>query len=284
MTPFSLLPLSWSQAIGSWLGRIIIHFNKKRLHIARCNIKTCFPNLTKEQQENLLIKNAEETGKWFAEAAYVWFRNPDRLIKKVSVKNPGKLKAAFDQQKGVVIITPHFGNWEMINFYLPQHYPFGSMYKTVKSPVMEKIILNSRTRVGTSMFSADSRGVRQALKHLKQGKVLVVLSDHLPSKKAGVYAPFFDTPAFTGKLTHSLIKHNQAEALLATVLRKPKGQGFEIEFHDVNHVHSNDPVEAATGINQSIEKAIQIAPEQYQWVYKRFSRPPEGSPNIYKLK
>ena len=279
--PFGLLPLRWSQIIGSHLGRLAIRINKKRKHIITSNLRACFPEKSEDEQKNLVQNTAEEAGKWLMESAYVWFRSTAYLASKVTVKNPEVLKTAFNKKRGVVIILPHLGNWEALNFYVPQNYPFGAMYKPVKSKLIENMVLKGRSKVGTSMFSADARGARKAFKHLKKGGVLAILSDHLPSVKAGVYAPFFGLNAYTGKLTHSLAKHNNSEVLLATVLRKPHGEGFEIEFYSVDGMNTDDEIAAATAMNSAIEKGIRLAPEQYQWAYRRFSRQPKGTKNIY---
>jgi len=282
LLPFGFLPLQWSQAIGSYLGALMIRYNKKRAHIARCNLQQCFPEKTHAEREVLLQRTAAESGKWFMESCYVWFRDPQYLINKVTVNNPEVLQTAYEKKRGVVIILPHLGNWELLNFYVPQNYPFGAMYKPVKSPIFENIIFKSRSRVGSSMFATDAHGVRKALKFLKKNGVIAILSDHLPSRKAAVYAPFFNYPVLTGKLTHSLVKSNQSEILLASVLRKPKGFGFDITFHPVEGIDTASTEEAATLLNQSIEKSILLAPEQYQWVYRRFAHPPEGVEDIYK--
>lgn len=282
LAPFGFLPLRWSQAIGSYLGLILISYNKKRAHIARCNIRLCFPEKTHKEREELLKLTAKETGKWFMESSYVWFRNPQYLAQKVSVTNPELLAHCYEQGRGVVIILPHLGNWELLNFYIPQHYPFGAMYKPVTSPLFEKVIFNGRSRVGSSLFATEPSGIRKALKALKKNHIVAILPDHLPSQKAAVYAPFFNYPALTGKLTHALVKSNQSELLLASVLRKPKGQGFEITFYEVEGIHTNNAITSATALNKAIEKSILLAPEQYQWVYRRFAHPPEGVRDIYK--
>jgi Kdo2-lipid IVA lauroyltransferase/acyltransferase len=281
IAPFGLLPLRWSQAIGSQLGLLLIKCNRKRAHISHCNLKVCFPEKSAAEREKLLLQNAMETGKWFLESAYVWFGNPDYLSKRVTVKNPQLLEIAHRQNRGVVIVLPHLGNWELLNFYIPKYYPFAAMYKPVKAAWFEKVIFKSRSRLGSKMFATNSSGVRQALKGMRNNLVLAILPDHLPTKEAGVYAPFFGQPALTGKLTQSLINSNQSEVLIASVVRKPKGQGFEIVFHRVEGMHTEDKVAAATALNSAIEKSILLAPEQYQWVYRRFANPPSGTACIY---
>lgn len=281
MTPLAFLPLRWSQAMGAYLGIALIKYNKKRAHIALANIRTCFPDKTSAEHQALLRMTAMESGKWLMESAYIWFRHPRYLINKVSVTNPELLENAYQKGRGVVIVLPHQGNWELLNFFVPQRYPFGAMYRPSNSPLLESIILKGRLRLGGDMFGANSQGVRRALKALKKNSVLAILSDHLPSEEAGVYAPFFGRPALTGKLTHSLIKRNTSEVLLASVLRKKQGQGFEIQFQSISGMDTDDTIAAAIALNQAIEKSILLAPEQYQWVYRRFAKPPADLESIY---
>ncbi len=279
--PFTLLPLRWAHCLGDILGRKLLMLNKKRLNIVRANLNACFPKLSTQEQQSLIEKIASESGKWIIETLGIWFGNPNKLKTRVKAKNIELLDAAYTKGKGVVLVIPHFGNWEMANFHIPYIYPTAAMYKATDSELIKHIVLDARARTTCELFPADGKGVRQAFKHLKKGKVLVVLADHLPSRKAGVYAPFFGVPALTGKLTHTLIKYNQSEVLVVTTRRKPKGEGFEVEFHPLEGMQTDDSIEAATLLNQGIEKAIMIAPEQYQWVYTRFDKQPKGQKTIY---
>ena len=116
-----------------------------------------------------------------------------------------------------------------------------------------------------------------SLNYLQGAEMLVGLRED-----AGVYANFFGRPVLTGKLTHALAKHNQSPVLTAAVLRKPNGEGFTIVFNKVEDMATQDTIEAATALNQAIEKCIHLAPEQYQWVYRRFAKPPKGFRDIYQ--
>lgn len=280
--PFALLPLKYLQAIGSFLGRYILLLNKKRVRIVQANLRACFPAMSEKERRSMTLAIAVESGKWMMESAKVWFGKPQELSSLITDKNRELMDTAYKKNKGVVVVLPHFGNWEMINYCMAERYDCAAMYKPVKSKTGEAIILDRRSSLSGKLFQADSRGVRQAFKHLKKGGVLVILSDHLPSREAGVYAPFFGIPALTGKLTHKLIKYNSSEAILATILRKPKGEGFEIAFHSLEGMHTDNEVEAATQLNGAIEKAISIAPEQYQWVYTRFAKQAKGQKSIYR--
>lgn len=110
---------------------------------------------------------------------------------------------------------------------------------------------------------------------------MAVLSDHLPSEEAGVHAPFFGRPALTGKLTHSLARYNASEVLIATVIRLQGGQGYEVSFSPIDGIQTEDAIKAAKALKQAIEKSTMLAPNQYQWVYRRFAKPPKGVADIY---
>lgn len=281
VTPLTWLPLKWAHNIGGLIGLLLIRYNKKRAHIALSNIKACFPDKSLSEQLALVQQSSIEAGKWLMESPYVWFKNPDYLAGKITIENPELLKQAHDKGKGIVVVLPHQGNWELLNFYIPQRYTFGAMYRPIKSALFEKIIFDGRSRVGSNMFAASPQGVRQALKALKKNHVIAILSDHLPSEEAGVHAPFFGRMALTGKLTQSLARFNDSETLIATVIRKNNAEGFIIRFDTIDGIHAKDPIEAATALNQAIEKSILLAPEQYQWVYRRFAKPPKGEKSIY---
>ena len=280
-TPLAFLPMRWSQSLGAHLGLLLIKHNKKRQHIALTNLQTCFPKESHTQHQERLKQTAMEAGKWFMESPYIWFRHPSYLTHKVKMRNADVLDRAYAKGNGVLIVLPHQGNWEMLNFCVPQRYPFGAMYRPIKSPLFEKIIFDGRSRVGTDMFAANSSGVRKALKALKKNKIVAVLSDHLPSEDAGIHAPFFGHPALTGKLTHNLARYNHSEVLLATVIRLPKGEGFDVHFSPIEGMDTGDSISAATVLNKAIEKSILLCPSQYQWVYRRFAKPPVGVADIY---
>ena len=277
-----LLPLRWAQSVGSVIGFMIYRFGKKRAHVARCNVGVCYPALLPAEREALIEQSFREAGKWFAEFGLAWLWPSARVNGLISVRNQALFDDAFAQGRGVVLILPHLGNWELLNTWVASRTPFAALYKPMDSSWFEHFVMKRRSRQDTVMAPVSSAGVRQVMKCLKKGYVTAVLSDHLPSSQAGVFAPFFGRPALTGKLTAALVRANHSVVLSAVVLRKPSGAGFELVFQQVGGLDSPDDVEAATALNQAVEACIALAPEQYQWMYKRFSKRPEGVPDLYK--
>lgn len=277
-----LLPLAWAQAIGATMGGLIFRIGGKRVHVARCNVRACYPEMPTADQEALVKQSFREAGKWFAEFGVAWLWSAERVNRRINVRNQPLFDEALARGQGVVLILPHLGNWELLNAWVSSRTAFAALYKPMESSWFERFVMWRRSRQDTVMAPVSSAGVRQVMKCLRAGYVTAVLSDHLPSTKAGVFAPFFGCPALTGKLTAALVRSNHCAVLAAAVLRKPAGEGFELVFLPAPGLDDPDDVTAATALNRAVEACITLAPGQYQWMYKRFSkRPPGVAKNIY---
>ncbi len=280
---FSLFPLSLVRTLGKGVGNIYYRVNKKRVNIARVNLKICYPNLSESEREVIVKQNIQSAGMWFFESGAIWLWSSKKILATVDVENIEVFERALLQGKGVVLAIPHIGNWEVMGFFTSAHSEFACFYQhEATNPAFDEFIRKRRARTGTLLAPANSLGIRRLYKHLRAGKVAGLLPDHLPTEEMGVYAPFFGRPALTGTLLSSLAKKNDVPVIASAVIRTPKG--FKIHFVEVENQDSDDEIVAATGLNRAVEKCIAIAPEQFQWVYPRFRRHPnpDDFPNPYR--
>lgn len=268
----SWLPLSFARKIGRGLGYGYYHLAKRRVHFARINMQICFPELSDEQKEERVKQCLMHGGMWFMEAGAVWLWSRKKILGKVTVDNPQLLSAAAEKGHGVILAVPHLGNWELMGPLITSHYDFACFYQHDQKNTMliSEFIQQRRSHHGVVMAAADPSGVRTLYKHLKQGKVAGLLPDHNPTEEMGIFAPFYGRPALTGTLISSLARKNKAAVLTAAVIRTE--EGFRVYFREVEKQDSDDPLIAATALNQALEKTIAIAPEQFQWVYPRFKK------------
>lgn len=279
----SFLPLSTARALGRGLGRIYCRFNPRRMRIARINIQLCFPHLSSEQQEQLTRESILHAGMWLCECGGVWNWSDEKILKYVTIRNPELLENALKNHSGAILAVPHLGNWEVVNSIMCTRYEFACLYKhDDKHPLLSDYIRRKRCARGIIVMPADTSGIRVLYKHLKAGKIVGLLPDHQPTQAMGVFAPFFGQPALTGTLISSLARKNQPAVLTLSVIRTKKG--FEAVYDEVEYQDSHDPIKAAEGINQAIERCIELAPSQFQWVYSRFSKQPEGTGSPYRAK
>ncbi len=157
-----------------------------------------------------------------------------------------------------------------------------SLYQPPRRYDLDNLLQAVRTTTGATLVPTSGRGVSHLIKALKRGEITGVLPDMEPAERSsGVFAPFFGVPALTMTLVHSLTRRTGA-AVVVGFARRVRG-GFVLEFTrpDTDLV-SPEEVTAVTALNRAVETLVNLAPEQYQWEYKRFKRRPEGCEPLYK--
>lgn len=285
MALVSLLPLSWAQSLGASIGRRIYRQGERRklFKVTRTNIDICFPQLDDAARETLIRESLEHTGRAFAEMGLSWFWSPKRALKKVrAVQGEELLAAELNAGRGILLIAPHLGNWEVMNLYLAQRYPVTAMYKPPRQKLLNELILKRRARLGSQMAPADVSGVRMVIKALRNGGLVGILPDQEPEREGGVYAPFYGEPALTMKLLPQLAAQTGVKVFCGYGKRLPDGQGFELRFSEARTGVGSKAIEAAAAaMNASIERCVDECPSQYQWEYKRFNTRDDGSRGPY---
>lgn len=180
------------------------------------------------------------------------------------------------------MLSPHFGNWELINMYLGAEYGITIIYDPPKLAALEPMIRAARQRTSSTLLPIGPAGLRGMLQRLRAGGIVGLLPDQVPALESGIYADFMGKQALTINLVHRLANKHKPRVFLVSALRNGDGL-YDISFDELTQqVVDCSEISAATSMNAAIEARVAQAPEQYQWTYKRFKRPPGGGPSIYK--
>lgn len=282
----SLLPLRWAQGLGRRLGRRMWRKGdvSKMTRQTRRNVAACFPELDAQAREQLVGNSLEQTGCSLAEMGMAWLWHPERTLKKIrQIHHEEVLESALAEGKGVILIAPHLGNWEVLNLYLSNRYAFTAMYKPPRLKLMDDLIKRMRARLGSRMAPADTRGVRMVMKALKRGEMVGILPDQEPEASGGIHVPFFGIQALSMKLLPQLAAQTGARVVCAYAERLPNAEGFDLHFQaGESDINSRDLRVAAAAMNRSVEACVRALPAQYQWEYRRFSTRPQGEPPFYE--
>lgn len=281
------LPLGLARRIGSVLGWLAWHLGSRMQRSTRTNLALCFPALSEAQREELGRRSLQQTLQAVMEAGAVWLWPATRVLTHIHrVDNLALLQRAHAAGKGVIVLGPHLGNWEVLGLYLNTCGlgPTYQLYQAPADPRLDALLYRARSRSGATMVATDNRGVAELLRALRSGCIAGILPDQVPDPSGGVHAPFFGVPALTMTLLARL-QHKTGAAIVLAFARRvdgPEGPGWELLFREADPLaYAADIQESVTGMNRSIEALISLAPEQYQWEYKRFRRQPDGS-NPYR--
>ena len=250
-------------------------------HVTRTNLELCFSNLTDLQRERYVRESLIHMSTLFFELAQLRYWPLDRLLADVQVQGRDLISEAYQSGKGVILLVPHYGNWEILCAYLGTEFSVAALYDPPKVGSLEAVILACRERYDGRMFPISVGGMRSVLKELKQGRLVAILPDQVPAHESGTYAEFFGHAALTMTLPQQLATKTDALILMGSVERKNFGaDGYSIVFEPL----AGAPDQALEArINLSIEQVISRDPVQYQWEYKRFKRALGSySSNVYR--
>nr|WP_281423891.1 lysophospholipid acyltransferase family protein [Oceanobacter mangrovi] len=279
-----LLPLQAAQAIGKLVGRRLYASRTRAREVARVNLAMTYPQLSESERENMLRETLLHNGMSGAEMGGFWGKGQQAALRYIKqVHNRELLDEALASGRGLLMMAPHQGNWELINYYLSDVLKLTVMFKPAKNPVFDQWMRNRRESSGAILVPTTPTGVRALFKTLQNGGVAGFLPDQEPELRSGVFAPFLGVPTLTPRMPFELLQRTKALALFAYTVRRPDADGFDLYFMQPDEaIYSDDAVTACAALNRSVEAVVAAAPAQYQWTYKRFKRQPEGMRNPYK--
>lgn len=279
----SRLSLPWAQRAGTMAGRLAWHFAKRARRTTEINIAACFPEYSPKKQERLAQASLVETAKTALEIPLMWEWPIERCLGTIKeIKGQESVDEALAAGKGVLLLAPHLGNWELAGLYFSSRYQMAALFSPPGIAELEPYMSRVRGRLGSELVRPDRRGLLRLVTILREGGVAGILPDQSPTPAGGTFAPFFGIDVLTMKLASKIISKTGAAVLVTYAERLPGGQGFRIHIRPPDErVFDGDMTTSATGLNASVEACVREAPAQYQWEYKRFRRRPPGEPNLY---
>ena len=226
----------------------------------------------------LLHRAIAESGKGALELAWVWMRPHLMVVKQVrQVSGWELLEAALKQGKGVILMSPHIGCFEMINLYVSSRLPLTSMYKPARNAEIDRIMKAGRERGQAHLVPTDMTGIKAMLKALKKCEAIGILPDQVATIGDGVWAPFFGRWAYTPTLVFRLAQSTGAAPFMVYAERLPWGRGYHLHF-DAMAPFPEDKQAAAAQLNREVERVIRKIPAQYLWGYQRYKKPGDAPP------
>lgn len=264
-------------------GPLVHRFSRREREVTEINLAEVYPEQDAATRRRLARESLTHSTATMLELGFAWMGEPQRVEDSIlEIHGRELLDEARAEGRGVIVLAPHFGNWEVLNFWLSSHFPFTAMYEPPKIAELDPVIRQGRERMGASLVPTNPRGVAALLKALKRSEAVGILPDQEPNWGSGVFAPFYHRLAYTATLLPKLVARTDARVVTGVARRIP-GRGFAIHFLAADErVYDTDEEQSATGVNACVEDAIALDPAQYQWEYKRYRKVIEeqqGVPN-----
>ena len=267
------MPLGFAQVFGGALG--LLAFIGSRRY--RSLFKQHYLSAATQNHFPVRIWSAAcASGMLFSDSLWIW-RNPSKALSLTEISNWEVVDKAIKEGHGLVMLTPHFGGFEIIPRVLAQHFPATILYRPARQNWLNEVIENGRAYPNMHFVPTNLQGVRQMTRALIKGEAIGILPDQVPSSGDGVWACFFGRPAYTTTLPARLANRHHTPVVMFTAKRKGLGQGWRMQASRLD-AFSEDPSLSCAELNKAIEAAILIAPEQFIWAYNRFKHPLGAEP------
>ncbi len=263
-----------------FLGRLLWRFYHRGRKRAIDNLKASFP----EKSERWI----NETGKRSFEHIVMLTIDivfTPRLVKKYnwrkysSFKNVEKTKWLMIEEKGLLMLTGHYGNFE-INGYLMALFGFNiySIARPLDNRFINKYLYDVRRRVGQKII--DKKGATKMMSQiLSEGATLGFIADQDAGRK-GVFVDFFGRKASTYKSIGLLAITQNLPIAIGGARRVGNRFFFELSINRIIFPHEwadkDDPLKWVTQEHtKALEEFIREDPTQYWWLHRRWKHRPK---------
>jgi len=153
----------------------------------------------------------------------------EEIRQNISFPDAGKITSLLQRGKGLIILTGHFGNWELcaltVPLLVPQKYTI--VVQIQRNPFINEFMNNMRSRFGTKLVVME-RALRESLRALSNNEAVALIADQ-SGPESGIYTDFFGRPASTHQGPAVFQVRSGAPMILVMLIREGLGK-FRIEL------------------------------------------------------
>lgn len=264
-------------------GRTWWRFSAKHRRVARGHLRLSFPDwpeerirrVARESVINLFVLGMEVIFTPLLITPNLWKRH----IRPVGMTEA--LRLVLRRQTGAILLTGHFGNFEVIGYTLATlGFPTVSVVRPLDNPYVWDYMVGMLEKTGQS-FLYKYGAMRSAGDVLTERGVLSVVADQNAGRK-GMFVDFFGRPASTYKSIALLAMRYDVPILVGYGRRV--GQRFQFEMSPERIIYPHewaDKDDAPRWITQEFTRALESSirrwPEQYLWIHRRWRDRPDGT-------
>ncbi len=279
---FRILPDAASHRLGRWLGLASFRFSTKRRGIALNNLKHALgAELSSDQLEILARESFANLGIFLAEFFSFPSLDAEKLSRLVEYTGEENLRTALSEGKGVLLLSAHLGNWDLLAASLAARgYPISLITKVTRISALNRMWMGYREAAGIKIF-LGSGSMGGILRQLKSGGIVGFVLDQNALLEDGVFVPFFGRAACTLSSLAVLARRIGAPVIPVYTFREGGRHRVVIEEPIITPEivdRELDVLKRTEAYTSWTEKVIREHPEQWTWLHDRWrTRPPDDS-------
>ena len=276
-----LLGLRCARRFCRWVGRRAWRLAGTERRRSLKHLAWAFPEMAESEREALGRRSFAHLGEGLAEVvcasrisdwdAYADFEPGSREL----------LTQAMGPGKGVVLVSGHIGNWEIMGRALVQHgFPMNVIGKKSYDPRLTRLLVESRRQAQIHIIWRGEADIFQRmLDVLDSGQVLGLLIDQ-DTRVPSVFVPFFGKLAATSTAPATLARHTGTPMVCCFNHRREDG-GMRISVQRILPSELEDKEQAlledTRALSACIEAHIRAHPTEWIWMHRRWKTRPPGA-------
>ena len=269
-----LFPLRFIQKIARLKGIFFYYFIPIRRKTAYNNLKLAFPEKTDSEIKKIIRGCYINVITVIAEFFYFPKLTDEKIHKLIRMENTGAFQRLLEKGNGLVIISAHFGNWELMAFGGSRiaGVPFNVIVKEQSNEKVDREINKMRELRGNRMIDM-SRAMREVLALLRNNQVTAMLGDQSAPKENSLVKFFVEgVPVFKGAARFAI--KTKAPVIFGVPFRNEDGT-YSIAIHEFDmqkYAEYNDEnVKLFTQEHTSLlEEYIRQRPDHWLWFHRKF--------------
>lgn len=268
----SLLPFPLLYVLSDLLNLVVFRWIGYRKHVVLTNLRNSFP----EKREEEIQAIAAKFFVWFCDLTLETLKtltvSPEAVRKRVTFEGIDILREYARQNRSIILVLGHYGNWELAGARYSQERDIPQLYviyHPLANPHFDQLLYRMRTRHGTKLYT-----MREAGKDMIRDKELLTatafIADQTPSPERAYWMTFLgqDTPVFLG--TEALSRKLEKPVVYISITRPRRGY-----YHMRVETLVADPKETQAGEiteihTRRLERDIRKHPEIWLWTHKRW--------------
>ena len=268
------------------MGLLAYYLRGRWRNIGQRNLALAFPTLSPRERRCLLKKSFRNLGRLLGEFSQFPHLTRETIHTLVTYEGLEHYERARAQGRGVLILTAHFGAWELSAFaHALYGYPMAVLVRPLDNPQLDRLIETYRTLSGNRLIP-KREAARHILRALRRGETIGILMDTNTQPHEGLFCDFFERPACTSPLIARLALRTGAPVVPGFLIWDERTRTHVLHFDPpVPLIRTGDPEHDAQlnteQFNRILESFIRRYPDHWLWIHKRWHTRPPGEPPIY---
>ncbi|MCE5194839.1 MAG: lysophospholipid acyltransferase family protein [Nitrospiraceae bacterium] len=276
--PFALLPLRWALKAGEYLGLFIFHIWGGRRKIAIENMRKSVDAgaIRLEGTPELAIKeNFKNMGRSLVEVIKIYYGLGRKIIDSVVVEGIEHAIKANSKGKGIMLITGHCGNWEIMALAGSAKFKgFSVLARPLNNKFINRFVEITRKRYGNNIIYKEG-ALRDILNTFRTGGTVGILMDQSVLAVEGYIIDFLGRGAWTTKMPALIAR--KYEAAVVPVFIHRQGNGHKIIIYpeiELSHSENKEQavIEDTKKFSGYIENYIKEHPTEWLWIHRKWKR------------